>query len=240
MDEDVDDMGSGAAADPALDAPEWEARRRAMIREQIEARGLTNPAVLEALRTTPRHLFVPPGRRDRAYDDCALPIGEGQTISQPYIVALMTSLIEPKPGMRVLEIGTGSGYQAAVLSRCVGAVDTIENHPRLARQAAERFRALGLANIRARMGDGYNGWPGGGPYDAVLVTAAPEKVPPPLLDQLVVGGRLVAPVGSSRNGQELVVVIRTAAGFETTSIAPVMFVPMTGRSERRAERGDRP
>ncbi len=231
MVDDTNDLSTDDGDEPMFGVRAWEPLCRAMIVEQIEARDVTNPAVLEALQAIPRHAFVAQGRRHRAYEDCALPIGEGQTISQPYIVALMTSLIDPKPEMRVLEIGTGSGYQAAVLSKCVGVVDTIENHPRLARAAVARFRTLGLENIRARTGDGYNGWPENAPYDAVLLTAAPERVPPPLLDQLKVGGRLVAPVGSSRKGQELVVVTRTSNGFETATIAPVMFVPMTGRAE---------
>ncbi len=161
----------------------------------------------------------------------ALPIGEGQTISQPYIVALMTSLIDPKPEMRVLEIGTGSGYQAAVLSKCVGVVDTIENTIRAGHCGRGRGWTLGIENIRARTGDGYNGWPENAPLRRRTPHRRGGAVPAPLLDQLKLGGRLVAPVGSSRKGQELIVVTRTSDGFETAQIAPGMIVPMTGRSE---------
>jgi protein-L-isoaspartate(D-aspartate) O-methyltransferase len=206
------------------------ARREAMVRGQIESRGVKDQAVLDAMRRVPRHRFVPEALRARAYEDGPLPIGEDQTISQPYIVAWMTELIGPRKGMRVLEIGTGSGYQAAVLAECVDEVDSIEVVPVLGDRAAHLLRELGYRNIRTRVGDGYHGWPERAPFDAILLTAAPPmEVPPPLLDQLKVGGRLVAPVG--RGVQTLVRITRTQTGFERESLAPVRFVPMTGKAQ---------
>ena len=204
--------------------------REAMVRNQIEARGVKDRAVLDAMRKVPRHRFVPEPLRERAYEDDPLPIGEGQTISQPYIVAWMTELIAPRKGMRVLEIGTGSGYQAAVLAECVDEVDTIEVVEVLGRRADRLLRDMGYRNIRTRIGDGYHGWPERAPFDAILLTAAPpDDVPRPLLDQLKVGGRLVAPVG--RGLQTLVRITRTETGFHRESIAPVRFVPMTGKAQ---------
>jgi protein-L-isoaspartate(D-aspartate) O-methyltransferase len=171
-----------------------------------------------------------------AYEDEPLPIGYGQTISQPYIVGLMTELIEPEKTMRALEIGTGSGYQAAVLAECVAAVDTIEVVPELGRAAASLFADLGLKNVQTKIGDGYEGWPEHAPYDAIVLTAAPpRRIPQPLLDQLKVGGRLVAPLG--RQMQDLVRIRRTARGYDREVIASVQFVPMTGRAQQ--ERGPR-
>ncbi len=201
-----------------------------MVKTQLEARGIKDRSVLSAMRKVPRHRFVPSVWVGRAYEDGALPIGEKQTISQPYIVAWMTELIEPKKGMRVLEIGTGSGYQAAVLAECVAEVDTIEVIPALGRKAEALLRELGYRNIRARIGDGYAGWPGRAPYDAILLTAAPpDDVPKPLLEQLKVGGRLVAPVG--RDEQNLVRITRTEGGLKREILAPVRFVPMTGKAQ---------
>ena len=171
-------------------------RRLEMVSTQIEARGVKDKAVLAALRKVPRHRFVPAMWQGRAYTDGPLPIGEGQTISQPYIVGWMTELIEPTKKMRVLEIGTGSGYQAAVLAECVGEVDTIEVVPALGKKAKGLLGELGYRNIQVRIGDGYEGWPERAPYDAIIVTAAPPTdVPRPLLEQLKPGGRLVAPIG---------------------------------------------
>jgi protein-L-isoaspartate(D-aspartate) O-methyltransferase len=206
----------------------WLPRRLAMVSEQIEARGVRDPAVLGALRAVPRHRFVPRSHAELAYRDSPLPIGEGQTISQPYIVALMTELIRPKPSMKVLEVGTGSGYQAAVLGECVGEVYTIEIVPELGRRSAALLAELGYRNVHTRIGDGFDGWPDEAPFDAILVTAAPERIPRPLLDQLAVGGRLVIPVG--RYAQDLRVVTRTEDGYEERSAAPVRFVPMTGKA----------
>jgi protein-L-isoaspartate(D-aspartate) O-methyltransferase len=206
------------------------ARREEMVKTQIEARGILDKAVLAALRKVPRHRFVPALWQGRSYDDGPLPIGEGQTISQPYIVAWMTELIEPKKGMRVLEIGTGSGYQAAVLAECVGEVDTIEVVPALGRKAEALLRELGYRNVQVRIGDGYVGWPERAPFDAVLLTAAPPNhVPKPLLDQLKVGGRLVAPVG--RTVQNLVRITKTETGLQREILDGVRFVPMTGKAQ---------
>jgi protein-L-isoaspartate(D-aspartate) O-methyltransferase len=184
------------------------------------------------MEKVPRHRFVPSPLRDLAYEDGPLPIGRGQTISQPFIVALMTELIEPAKTMRVLEIGTGSGYQAAVLAECVSEVDTIEVVPELGRSAKALLRELSYRNVRARIGDGYEGWPERAPFDAILLTAAPpERVPEPLLDQLKIGGVLVAPVG--RNQQDLVRITRTKQGFDREVITAVQFVPMTGKAQGR-------
>jgi protein-L-isoaspartate(D-aspartate) O-methyltransferase len=218
-------LGSFPGAEPE---PTQAARREEMVRTQLEARGIKDKAVLTALRKVPRHRFVPALWRGRAYEDGPLPIGESQTISQPYIVAWMTELIEPKKGMRALEIGTGSGYQAAVLAECVGEVDTIEVIPELGRKADVLLRELGYSNIRTRIGDGYAGWPERAPYDAILLTAAPpDDVPRPLLDQLKVSGKLVAPVG--RDDQRLVRITRTETDLKREVLAPVRFVPMTGK-----------
>ena len=216
---------TGAQSEPTLAA-----RREAMVKTQLERRGIKDKAVLAAFRKVPRDRFVPASWKGRAYDDGPLPIGEGQTISQPYIVAVMTERIEPKKGMRVLEIGTGSGYQAAILAECVGEVDTIEVVPSLGRKAEGLLRELGYRNIRTRIGDGYAGWPQRGPYDAILLTAAPPvDVPKPLLDQLKTGGRLVAPVG--KDVQDLVRITRTETGFQREVLDAVRFVPMTGKAQ---------
>jgi protein-L-isoaspartate(D-aspartate) O-methyltransferase len=209
----------------------YQARRLEMVATQIEARGVNNKAVLTALRKVPRHRFVPAMWRARAYVDGPLPIGEGQTISQPYIVGWMTELIEPTKQMRVLEIGTGSGYQAAVLAECVGEVDTIEVVPTLGKKAEGLLGELGYRNIRVRIGDGYEGWRDRAPYDAIMLTAAPPKdVPRPLLEQLKPGGRLVAPVG--RGDQHLIRITRSATGYKREILAPVQFVPMTGKAQK--------
>jgi len=217
-------LAVGAGWDEAGD----QTRRLRMVATQIEGRGITDPAVLAAMRTIPRHRFVPEALRAWAYDDCPLPIGHDQTISQPYVVALMTSSIRPNRGMKVLEVGTGSGYQAAVLSACVAEVDSIEVVPALGRRAELLVKQLGYRNVHVRIGDGYDGWPERGPFDAVVLTAAPGRVPKPLLDQLRVGGRLVAPVG--RGVQNLVVITKTEQGNVTEVIDAVRFVPMTGKA----------
>lgn len=203
-------------------------RTRARLIERLRERGIRNSAVLEAIRSTPRHLFVDEALASRAYDDTALPIGHGQTISQPYVVARMTEalLLDGIPE-KVLEIGTGSGYQAAILAQLVREVYTIERIAFLGRQAQRRFRDLRYHNVRARIGDGYDGWAGHAPFDAILLTAAPAEIPTELLEQLADGGRLVAPVGG-RAGQELVLVRRHGSSFQREVLDQVSFVPMLG------------
>lgn len=196
-----------------------------MVRDQIERRGIADPAVLDAMRSVPRHAFVPEPLRWRAYDDVPLPIGEGQTISQPYIVAFMSEAIRSTDESRVLEVGTGSGYQTAVLSRLARHVYSLEVRPQLADTARARFAELAIHNVTVRVGDGHEGWPEEAPYDAILVTAAPADAPQALLDQLAVGGRLVIPVGTS--DQELVRITRHDGGFDRETLLPVRFVPLT-------------
>ena len=208
-----------------------ERRRARMVETQIVARGVRNPRVLEAMRNVPRHLFVDPSQRDQAYEDHPLPIAGNQTISQPYIVALMTELLELTPGEKVLEIGTGSGYQSAVLSKLARQVFTIEIVPELARSASEKLAELGYKNVTVKEGDGYRGWPEHAPFDAIIVTAAPERIPQPLLDQLAPAGRMVIPVGGFF--QELKVFHKEKDGRITEKdILPVRFVPMTGEVEK--------
>jgi protein-L-isoaspartate(D-aspartate) O-methyltransferase len=215
--------------------PDYSKLRQQMVETQIVSRGVSDSLVLAAMRAVPRHLFVPPKLRQYAYTDQPLPIGQDQTISQPYIVALMTELLELRGGEKVLEVGTGSGYQAAVLSEIAGEVYTIEILEELATSAARRLDSLSFENVHVLFGDGYRGWPENEPFDAIIVTAAPEHIPEPLKEQLKVGGRLVIPVGDIY--QELVVVTRTEEGYESKSIIPVRFVPMTGEAQKR-EKGD--
>jgi protein-L-isoaspartate(D-aspartate) O-methyltransferase len=211
----------------SLLAQSFEREREAMVRDQIQARGIRNEAVLKAMREIPRHRFVLPGMETLAYVDRALPIGYEQTISQPYIVAFMTQALAPKPSDKVLEIGTGSGYQAAILSRLAAEVYTIEIIEPLARQARERLTSMGFYNIRFRTGDGYKGWPEVAPFDRIMLTAAPPEIPQALIDQLKPGGRMVAPVGARPARQELVVLDKDARGRITRrSVMSVAFVPM--------------
>jgi protein-L-isoaspartate(D-aspartate) O-methyltransferase len=207
------------------------ARRARMVETQIAARGVRDPRVLEAMRKVPRHLFVEPSHRERAYEDHPLPIAGSQTISQPYIVALMTELLALPPHSRVLEIGTGSGYQSAVLGELAAEVYSIEILPDLAQAAGETLKSLGYANVSVRAGDGYRGWPEHAPFDGIIVTAAPERIPQPLIEQLAVGGRMVIPVGGFF--QELKVFTKQTDGRVTEKdIIPVRFVPMTGEIEK--------
>jgi protein-L-isoaspartate(D-aspartate) O-methyltransferase len=211
----------------ARDDSSYDVARETMVREQIVGRGIRDPRVVEAMRQVPRHLFIPAAERARAYDDGPVAIGQGQTISQPYIVALMTELVRPQPGDRVLEVGTGSGYQAAVLSRLVAHVYTVELEDTLARSAAAVLRELKYENITVRTGDGYGGWPEHAPFDIVIVTAAPEQVPQPLIDQLKPGGRLIVPIGPRFSVQQLQLLEKDASGaIRTTDVSPVMFVPL--------------
>jgi protein-L-isoaspartate(D-aspartate) O-methyltransferase len=199
-----------------------------MVRVQIENRGIKNPRVLAAMREVPRHLFVPPDLQSKAYSDRPLPIGEGQTISQPYIVALMTEVLSLNASSRVLEIGTGSGYQAAVLAAVAGDVYTIEIKTLLYTQADRNLRALRLDKVKNRPGDGYYGWGEQAPFDAIMITAAVDHIPPPLLRQLKDGGRLVLPLGNPFSYQNLVLVTKHAGDYTVKQITGVLFVPLTG------------
>jgi protein-L-isoaspartate(D-aspartate) O-methyltransferase len=208
----------------------YKEKRERMVKQQIERRGVKDPTVLKTLRTVERHLFVPSESADAAYDDRPLPIGYGQTISQPFIVAYMTEIIEPKPNHKVLEIGTGSGYQAAVLAHLVREVYTIEIVPQLGNTAATRLKNLGYKTVQVRVGDGYYGWKEAGPFDAIVVTAAAEYIPPPLLEQLKDGGKMVIPVGSQFMNQNLMLVEKKGKKNVTRSLMPVVFVPFTRKS----------
>ena len=207
------------------------AARKRMVREQLA--GLP-PRVLTAMGRVPRHEFVPPEKQSWAYADGPVPIGFGQTISQPYVVAVMTAQLDPQPTDRVLEIGTGSGYQVAVLAQLVAEVFTIEIVEPLAERAAACLRRLGCTNVHLRIGDGYAGWPEAAPFDAIIVTCAPEHVPPPLAAQLKENGRLVIPVGPLGN-QELVVLQKQENQLAERAVFPVRFVPMTGEAEQGSQ-----
>jgi protein-L-isoaspartate(D-aspartate) O-methyltransferase len=223
--------GSMTAWGGVGDHPRERRARSAMVEEQIRRRGVREPAVLAAMERVPRHLFVPAAERAQAYEDHPLPIGFGQTISQPYVVALMTSLAGVGPRSRVLEIGTGSGYQAAVLSRLAGTVFSVEIVEPLGERARQTLSSLGYDNVHVRIGDGYRGWPEEAPFDAIVLTAAAPAVPQPLLDQLKVGGKMVLPLGGY--DQDLLVLTKRAdGGVDRTSVIPVRFVPMTGEAQR--------
>lgn len=204
--------------------------RETMVYEQIEMRGVKDSRVLEAMRKVPRHLFVPEEMREKAYADSALPIAHGQTISQPYIVAFMTEALRLEAGDKVLEIGTGSGYQAAVLAEIAAEVYSIEIVPELAKESAGLLSRLGYENVTVKHGDGYKGWPEHAPFDAIIVTAAPPEIPQALIDQLKEGGRLVVPVGTFY--QELTVVTASSKGLKRESLLPVRFVPMVREKKR--------
>ena len=219
--------GQTLAQRKALD---WEAVRKRMVDEQLYARDIRSVRVLDAMRVVPRDRFVPEPERARAYDDAPLSIGYGQTISQPYIVAYMTEALSVQPDHQVLEIGTGSGYQAAVLSLLAKQVYTIEIVEALAVRARETLSSLGYRNVQVRAGNGYQGWAEHAPYDRVMVTAAPDAVPPVLVEQLKVGGLMAIPVGTTE--QELRILRRTANGMETLRTLPVRFVPMTGKPKQ--------
>ncbi len=203
-------------------------QRHRMVDEQIESRGVTHEATLEAMRNVPRHRFVPEPMQAYAYDDRPLSIGHSQTISQPYIVGLMTASVEPDADDKVLEIGTGSGYQAAILSEIVKEVYTIEIVPALASRAKRVFYELKYENIHAMQGDGYAGWPSEAPFDAIIVTAAPEEVPQPLLDQLKEGGKMIVPVGPISRVQVLKLITKKNGKIKERDLLPVRFVPFTG------------
>jgi protein-L-isoaspartate(D-aspartate) O-methyltransferase len=198
-----------------------------MVKDQIEKRGISNKAVLKAMRNVKRHQFVPNEKISEAYYDRPLPIGYGQTISQPYIVAYMTEVIQPQPEFKVLEIGTGSGYQAAVLAEIVKEVYTIEIVTELGNSATERLKKLGYNKVKAKLADGYHGWKDYGPYDAIIVTAAAEFVPPPLIEQLKEDGKMVIPIGSPFMTQTLMLVEKKGKKVKTKNLMPVVFVPFT-------------
>ena len=208
-----------------------ETQRAQMIDEQIIGRGITDQDVIAAMRRVPRHLFVADIEASQAYEDHPLSIGYGQTISQPYIVAFMSEALKLQPHERVLEVGTGSGYQAAVLAEIVAKVFTIEIVEPLGTEAKDTLNRLGYKNVQVKIGDGYQGWPEAAPFDAIILTAAPDHIPRPLLDQLAIGGRLILPVGKFL--QELVLIHRTEDGFKQTRLLPVAFVPMTGEAEEQ-------
>ena len=209
--------------------PDWDQQRTRMVNEQLRGRDIRDTRVLEAMTAVPRHLFVPDAQRANAYADSPLPIGHEQTISQPYIVAFMTQALNVQPEHKVLEIGTGSGYQAAVLGRLAGAVYTIEIVAPLGERARETLKQLEYNNVHVRIGNGYLGWPEQAPFDRIMVTAAPDEVPPALVEQLKVGGLMAIPVGRTNGVQELRILRRTAKGLETLQTMPVRFVPMTGK-----------
>jgi protein-L-isoaspartate(D-aspartate) O-methyltransferase len=204
----------------------FQSEREEMVRQQIRARGVKDPRVLEAMAKVPREEFIPADQRSLAYQDGPLPIGEGQTISQPYIVALMTELLEVKEGDRVLEIGTGSGYQAAILAELTPHVYTIEIIRTLAERAEKTLRRLGYDTVKVKTGDGYLGWPEHAPFDGIIVTCAPDEVPQPLRDQLAEGGRMVIPVGPQWTSQTLYLLRKKNGKLAQTAVIPVRFVPM--------------
>ena len=202
-----------------------------MVEQQIRARGVTDTRVLQVMREIPRHEFVPPEQAANAYQDSPLPIGYRQTISQPYIVAYMTEQLQVTPQSKVLEIGTGSGYQAAVLGKLAKEVYTIEIVPELAKSAETTLKRLGYENVHVRAGDGYRGWPEAAPFDRIMVTAAPDHVPQPLVDQLAVGGRMIIPVGDYY--QQIRIITKTPKGVVEQRTIDVIFVPMTGEAQKK-------
>ncbi len=219
---------------PLHAADVFQERRQAMVAHDIKGRGIRDRQVLAAMGKVPRHLLVDDRYRHSAYADHPLPIGEGQTISQPYVVALMTEALGLKPGDRVLEIGTGSGYQAAVLAEIVAEVYTIEIRQRLAERATQKLKELGYGTVRVRYGDGYFGWEEHAPFDAIIITAAVNHVPPPLIRQLRAGGRLILPLGSTGFYQTLTLVTKGKGGeLDVRQLDPVNFVPMTGEALRK-------
>src|SRR5680860_460611 len=206
--------------------------RKNMIDDQLKSRGITDKATLKAMMEVPRHEFVPDDLKNLAYDDGPLPIGEGQTISQPYVVGFMTQALHLKPSDKVLEIGTGSGYQAAVLAKIVDSVYTIEIVEKLGIRAKEKLRELGYANINVKIGDGYHGWPEKSPFDAIIVTAGAKAIPPALVEQLADGGRLIIPQGNTDSVQQLVVATKTKGKIKTQKLMPVRFVPFTREKKK--------
>jgi len=209
-----------------LMAQSFEKLRSSMVETQLTSRNIQSKAVLDAMRTVPRHLFVPENMKNYAYDDSPLPIGLGQTISQPYIVAFMTEQLKPVPGMKILEIGTGSGYQAAILAYLGCEVYTIELLEELSVRAKKLLSELNFNNVQTKHGDGYLGWPEAAPFDAIIVTAAPDKIPEKLIEQLKEGGKMIVPVGPVHSGQSLKLITKEAKSILEKDLLPVRFVPM--------------
>ncbi len=224
----------GTSSSPTTEEERFALERKKMVEEQLISwgRGIKNKRVLEAMSKVPRHLFVPDDVRNHAYDDTPLPIGYGQTISQPYIVAFMTEQLDPQPGHRVLEIGTGSGYQAAVLSMLVAEVYSIEIIEPLALRAQETCKRLGYTNVFIKVGDGYRGWKEKAPFDSIIVTCAPEKIPEPLIEQLKEGGKMIIPVGPIWD-QSLYLLTKEGKEIKKQAVLPVRFVPMKGEIEQK-------
>jgi protein-L-isoaspartate(D-aspartate) O-methyltransferase len=220
-------------AETEIDTLEQKQARFKMVVSQIQSRGIRSKSVLSSMRKVPRHHFVPRSIRSNAYSDRPLPIGEGQTISQPYIVALMTESLSLTQNHRVLEIGTGSGYQAAVLSHIVREVYTIEIKEKLHKKSAQTLASLNLNNIKIRQGDGYFGWPDAAPFDSIMITAATDHIPPPLLKQLKDGGKLILPLGNPFSYQNLVLVTKHGDDYTVEQITGVLFVPMTGHALKK-------
>ncbi len=219
------------ADDPAIDVNV--AARNRMVDRHLVERGIRDPRVLEAFRTVPRHKFLPPDSQRLAYEDESIPIGEGQTITPTFDVAFMTEALEPKPTDKVYEVGTGSGYQASILSQLVKDVYSVEIHKPLGERAAKVIKDLGYKNVHTRIGDGYAGWPEAAPFDAIIVTCAPENIPPPLVEQLKEGGRMVIPIGS-RFDQAVFLMVKKDGKLVGKKLRPTLFVPMTGRAQREA------
>ncbi len=226
-----------SADDPVVD-PKAAARNK-MVQQHLVERGIKDEAVLKAFRTVPRHKFLPPDTERRAYDDESIQIGEGQTITPPYDVAFMTEVLQAKPTDKVYEVGTGSGYQSAILSRIVKDVYSIEIHAPLGKRAAEVHKELGYTNIHTKIGDGYAGWPEAAPFDAIIVTCAPTKVPAPLIEQLKEGGRMVIPLGSQFD-QRVHLMVKKDGKLVDTVLKPTLFVPMTGKAQKEATEGAKP
>ena len=217
-------------ADVIPDNPTFKAAREKLVEKDITGQGIADPKVLAAMRSVPRHCFVPKRLASKAYADTALPIGASQTISQPYVVALMTESLKLSDNHRVLEIGTGSGYQAAVLAKIVEEVYSIEIKEKLHRESSQLLEGMGFTNVKTRHGDGYFGWQEAAPFDAIMITAAINHIPPPLLKQLTEGGRLILPLGNPFSYQNLTLVTKTGGNFVTKQITGVLFVPMTGHA----------
>jgi protein-L-isoaspartate(D-aspartate) O-methyltransferase len=230
---------AGPAANAQTGPDPTAAARNRMVDRHLAERGIKDPRVLDAFRTVPRHLFVPPDMVRLAYEDESMPIGEGQTITPPYDVAFMTEALEPRPTDRVFEVGTGSGYQAAILSRVVKEVYSVEIHKPLAERAAKVLKEVGYSNVKSRAGDGFAGWPEAAPFDAVIVTCAPQSIPTPLVEQLKEGGRMVIPLGD-RYLQKVYVLEKKGGRMVGRPVRGTLFVPMTGRMQREPGAGLKP